>query len=98
MNSSPQPPLTYRWHWHWDYGLLRESPPGALSFEAWVPPEHDEDGLWHDLNFDPFTASMSQITEDQARAIAGEQLLAPADDDRYQRETVEALAAHGIKS
>ena len=78
----------YAFHSHFHYGLLREEPPGSLYFEAWCPPDEHGQGLWHTITFDPFTASMSAITKAQARKLIGKgDLYAPADEERYWRET-----------
>jgi hypothetical protein len=84
-----------RFHQHFDYGLLREQPAGSLHFEAWLPTEQTA-GLWHTVELDPFTASMSQLEESEAREIAGEHLYDLADDERYQQVTRANLAKHGL--
>jgi hypothetical protein len=82
----------FRWDKHFDYGLLREKPRPdggySLRFEGWINSDH---GLWHHIEFNPFTASMSEISEDLAQQLMKEKgagdLYGPAEDERYWRET-----------
>jgi hypothetical protein len=93
--AAPKP--TYNFCSHFDYGLLREGPPDSLNYEAWCEPEHGDPGLWHEIDFDPFSASMSPITESMAKKLIGKgDLYAPADEDRYWRETEANMLRSGF--
>lgn len=78
---------SYSFHEHFDYGLLREAPPDSLRYEAWI------DGLWHTISFNPFTASMSPITEHRALELIGDgELYGPSDDALYASRTRKRVA------
>ena len=49
--------------------------------------------MWHTITFNPFTASMSPISEAQAKKLIGRgDLYAPADDEEYMRQAKANLA------
>jgi hypothetical protein len=84
-------PTAYTFHKHFDYGLLREVDPPSGYFEAWSSP------VWHHISFNPFSASMSTISEDMAQGLIGKgDLHAPADDAEYERQTAENGARRGL--
>lgn len=62
----------FRFFRHFDYGLLREAD-RELQFDMW----DRQARTWQRIILDPFTASMSPLTEPEARSIAGGELLAP---------------------
>jgi hypothetical protein len=63
----------FRFLRHFDYGLLREVPE-SLQYDMLQP-----DGHWHQILLNPFTASMSVISEVAAAGMAsGADLYAPA--------------------
>jgi hypothetical protein len=68
----------YTFHKHFDYGLLRED---RMNFDRYDP----KTGTWFRIQFDPFSASMSEIT--QVRAV---ELVAGGD---LYAENVESAAA-----
>jgi hypothetical protein len=66
-------PPPFRFFKHFDYGLLREVP-DSLQYHKWMP----DTGTWQAILLNPFTASMSQISEVQAGELAaGGNLFAP---------------------
>jgi hypothetical protein len=94
----PEPATRFpvRWHKHFDYGLLREAPPNSLRFDAWCPPTAQDDGLWHSIFFDPFSASMSEIGLAHATDLIGTgDVYAPANEAEYRRRTEAAMKRSG---
>lgn len=56
----------FRFFKHRDFDLIREVPT-ALQFDIL----HPDDGTWQRIIMNPFTASMAEISEAQAAALAG---------------------------
>jgi len=81
----------YRFYRHRDYGLVREESPPSGYFEGWLDIDEGP-GLWHHISFDHFSASMSPITEEQARELCAGDIRGPAENERYYRQTRERLA------
>jgi hypothetical protein len=86
----------YTFRKSFDFGLLRETPPGSLYFEAWCEPDEHGRGLWHTLNdFDPFSASMSEISVAMAKQLIGKgDLYGPVEDDEYMRQAKANMARY----
>jgi hypothetical protein len=83
----------FRFYRHRDYGLVREDSPPSGYFEGWLDIDDDpRPGLWHHISFDHFSASMSPISEDEARELCAGDIRGPAEDERYARQLRERLA------
>jgi hypothetical protein len=62
---TPDARPAFRFLRHFDYGLLREVP-GSLQYDML-----QNDGSWHRIRMNPFTASMSEIGGSYVRELAG---------------------------